>query len=192
MGKTIGHIVVKNKKDIMPEAQYYASVNVDRRENPFGDYHGNMHILEDHEIFKDYESAQEYVDDRALKGFYDDYAVRFYDTDAVKKTKKIESIETRIKINQGKEQEYEKEHSVKTQKSAKIGCKNCGSTITKSYLRSERCPVCSHDLRADYIIERLKKFRSDEQKLLKEIREERQRLIGKAPVKWLVRVEVHS
>lgn len=150
-----------------------------------------MTILKNHPICKDFEEAVEVCDKYSAGGFYSDYAVRFYDTDAVKESKKVENLKARISELRIKQSEYGNTHSVKLQKAAKIGCKKCGSSIAKNYLKSERCPVCGNDLRAEYILERLRKFDADINKIEKDIRVEKQKQASKAPVKWCVKVSVH-
>lgn len=191
MGHAIDYLVCDKENQIMGAAKSYAAANVDRQENPDGHYHGNMTVLKSHPICKDYEEAVEVCDRYASRGFYADYAVRFYDTRKVKKTKKIENLEQKVQDLHKKKVEYSMQHSVKMQKAAKIGCKKCGSSIAKDYLRTERCPVCGNELRADYILERLEKYDADIAKVNKDIRLEKQKSANKAPVRWCVKVEVH-
>ncbi len=191
MGHAISYGVVVKKEHIMRACEEYAARNVDRGENPSGSYHGSMSILENEPIKSNYDEACDFLDKKSSGGFYDDYAVRFYDTSAAKSTKKIESLIERKKAQFAKQLEYADAHSVTKHKSKQIGCENCGSKITISYLRSERCPVCGKDLRASYIIDRLKKFDTDIKALEKEIENEKKKQVSKLPVKWCYKVEVH-
>ena len=83
-------------------------------------------------------------------------------------------------------EEVQREH-----KSAFVGCPKCESKLATKYLRSERCPLCSTELRAEYIINRLNKYDEDykemELKYQKMIKERK----GKCKTKWLFKVEVH-
>lgn len=191
MGHAINYGVCDKKSQIMGECCEYAARNVDRGENPSGSYHGCMSILEHEPIKASYDDAVEFLRKKSEKGFYDDYAVRFYDTDAAKVTKKMENLEARKKDMYRKQMEYADAHSVTKHKSKQIGCDNCGSKITISYLRGERCPVCGKDLRAAYIIERLNKFTVDIKSLDNEIANEKKKQKEKCPVKWCYKVEVH-
>ena len=191
MGHAIDFLTVDKRGDIMAEACSYAFENVDRGENPSGSYHGDMTILDSAPICKDYEDAVSFLEKKARGTFYQDFAVRYYDTDRVKKTKKTENLEKRLSEMREKHLAYNDAHSVKMLSAALIGCKNCSSKIAKPFLRGNSCPVCGKDLRAGYILERLDKFVKDEAELNKAIRLEKQKAAAKAPVRWCFKVEVH-
>lgn len=191
MGYSIDFLVCDKKSQILPGCAEYTFTHVDRAENRSGNYHGNMRIREDYPICKDYLDAVEAINRMAGGRDYADFAVRFYDVGAVKKTKKLESLEKRHSEMVRKHVEYEAEHSVMMQKAVQIGCKTCGSKITKSYLKSESCPICGKDLRADCILKRLDKFYEDEKTLKALCRAEEQKSLSKAPIKWCYKVEVY-
>ena len=192
MGHAISFGVAGKKSDILSQCKEYAFNNVDRGENRYGDYHGNVTICESHPICKDYEDAVETIRRMARDTFYHDFAVRFYDTDSVTTSKKIQTQEARYKDSCAKAQAYENAHSVKNHKSSQIGCKKCGSKITISYLKREICPVCGSDLRAEYILEKLSTYAKEQKEIQAKIREEKQKAASKAPVKWCYKVEVHT
>ncbi len=192
MGGCISHLVCRRKEDILAGCEDFAFCNVDREENPSGSYHGNMNILTYEPVKADYDEACEFLDAKADGKFYQDYAVRFYNTDKVKKSKKVENLEERVKTMWTKRREYEAAHSVTLHKSELIGCKKCNSKLAIKYLRTEKCPVCCSDLRADYILERLDKFGRDIKDLEKQIRTEKQKAKEKAPIEWCFRVSVHT
>ncbi len=192
MGHTFTYLTCDKKSEILTECADYAWRNVDREENYSGSYHGNMTIRDSYPICKDYDDAVAAIEKMAEGTFYHDFAVRFYDTDKVKKTKKIEQLEKRLQEMRVKAAEYENAHSVKTHTSLQIGCRTCGSKLTISYLKSEQCPVCGKDLRAAYITERLEKFIVDQRNLSNEIVKEKRKLNDKAPVRWCFKVEVHN
>ena len=39
-----------------------------------------------------------------------------------------------------------------------IGCKKCGSKLSRKYLTGNYCPLCKNDLRSATVVERLKKL----------------------------------
>ena len=70
------------------------------------------------------------------------------DTEEIKNLRvKVEEIKERIK-------KFAEENSVKTFASKTIGCKKCGSSLAKDYLKSDICPLCGNDLRSPTTIER--------------------------------------
>ncbi len=191
MGHSINYLRVSKKEEILPRCEEYAFVNTDREENHFGSYHGNLHIREDVSIQDDYETACKKINEIVGEKSYYDVAVRYYDTNKAKKTKKIETLEQRISNLLDKKSEYIKEHSVTLQQATLIGCKNCGSKIAKKFLHSEFCPVCRKDLRSETVIKRITKFDEDCKSLRQTIAEEKRKKKTECPVMWAVKVEVH-
>ena len=76
-----------------------------------------------------------------------------------------------------------------------IGCKACGSKISKKHLHANHCPVCGKDLRPESTLERLKKMRDRIDGLNDEIHEEymvlQKKQIKHSVIKYLVKVEFH-
>lgn len=188
MGHAIEYITVDKKSEIMKAAEEYAHYNVDRGENPSGSYHGRMTIHND--VCESYQEAVRFIE-RHDRGFYDDHAVQYKDKSNLKPTKQMENLKVRMQKNVSDKNEYAEKHSVKNRKSEFAGCKKCGSKIATKYMRTDRCPVCGNDLRADYILERLKKYADDWEQMNKQYAELEKNQKGKCPTRWLVKVEVH-
>lgn len=142
-------------------------------------------------VFESYEKAEEYIQ-CIDKGDYDGYAVRYLDYSDIKKNSKIEEIEGKILETNDKKAEYIRSHSIKTQKSAYIGCSECGSKLNRECLRSEKCPVCYTDLRAESTLSRIasydKRIKDYQDALYKEKTKDKK----KAKEMWLVKFEYHS
>lgn len=189
MGHAIEYFSVSDRKEIMQTAEEFAYYNVDRQENPSGDYHGTMTIHDDI-ICESYEDAIAKIDSLD-RGFYDDHAVRYKDKSALKPTKQMEALKARMMKNIENGRGYADEHSVKRRKSEFAGCKKCGSKIAIKHMRTERCPVCGNDLRPEYVIERLKKYNVDLEKMRKQYAELEKNQKGKCPIRWAFKVEVH-
>ena len=68
-------------------------------------------------------------------------------------TEEIKTLRAKIADMQEKIKKYIEEHSVKTFSAKNIGCKKCGSSLAKDYLKSDVCPLCGNDLRAASTIE---------------------------------------
>lgn len=188
MGHAIDYITVEKKPDIMKAAQKYAYYNADPYENESRSYHGNMTIH--NQICDSYEDAMKFIE-RHDTGWYSDHAVQYKDKSALKPTKQMESLKERADKMAKDRAEYQEKHAIKNRKSEFAGCKKCGSKIAVKYMSGDKCPVCGNDLRAEYVIERVKKYNEDIYKLDKQYAELKSRQNGKCPIKWLVKVEVH-
>lgn len=181
---------VDKKSEVLPAAREFAYYNVDERENPSRSYHENMTFLKG--IRNSKEDAFEYLKQKAEGGFYDDYAIQFYDVDSVKPTKALQALEKRLEKLKSDFNEYRRNKQIENYyKSKLITCKRCESKIAISYLNDNNCPVCGKDLRADYILNRIKKYKSDIKSLERKIRDEKEKQTKKAKIKWAFKVEVH-
>lgn len=97
----------------------------------------------------------------------------------------------RMEKNRADCREYEDKHSVKNKKAEFVSCPECLSKIRRCRLRSERCPMCGKDLRADYILERIKKYDQDLNELSDKYNEIVKNRKEKCPIRWAFKVEVH-
>lgn len=68
-------------------------------------------------------------------------------------TEEIKVLRAKIADMQEKIKKYIEEHSVKTFSAKNIGCKKCGSSLAKEYLKSDICPLCGNDLRGQTTID---------------------------------------
>lgn len=188
MSHAVDYFTVEKRSEIIPSAEEYAFYNTDREENPCGSYHGNMTIHND--ICESYDDAMEFIE-KHDSGWYSDHAVQYKDKSELKPTKQMENLKARMHKNTDDRNEYQKKHSVRNRKAEFSRCEKCGSRIATGYMKSNRCPVCGHDMRAEYIIERLAKYDEDFKKMQQQYKELEKKQTGKCPIKWLVKVEVH-
>lgn len=189
MGHAIQYFTTEKKKEILSIAEEFAYYNVDRQENPTGSYHGRMTIHDDI-ICDSYNDAVSKID-MLDRGFYDDHAVRYKDKDSLPPTKSMQTLKERMNKNRADKKEYAEQHSVGNRKSAFVGCPKCESKLVTKYLRSERCPLCGSELRAEYIINRLNKYDEDYKKMELKYQKMVKERKGKCKTKWLFKVEVH-
>ena len=155
---------------------------------------GNIRWI-DH-VCQTYKEAVEYLKAHD-KGNYDQLAVKFKDARGIEiKSAKKTKIEQQLKTQKEKMLEYDKKHSLANLKSELISCPNCKSKLARKFLRTAGCPVCgAKDIRAEYIVEQLKKYREKistlEKELETEVEEIHKKLSKKAPTKWMVKIEYH-
>lgn len=141
-------------------------------------------------VFDTSEEAEAYIE-KVDRHDYDGIAVKFLDFTGVEDSKKIKEYRAKIAELVKKKDEYIREHSVRKQKAAFIGCQSCGSKLNKEKLRGERCPLCNTDLRAASTLERIASFDTRVKETDKKITQERLKWKSKAKVRWLVKYEYH-
>ena len=186
----------KDTQKMLSLCETITLMECDRRENPFGNYDNNFKVED--KIFDSKEDAQNYLEslDR-----YKDGAVMFRDFALNElKNKKIEDLEKRIEKNSSFKKEYFKKNELHNRKSKTVKCDCCGSILNIEYLTKDNkskhnCPLCQGEFFSPTVVERLKKFDTDELKLKKEIKKEQKKLIEKnikkAKILWMFKVDVH-
>ena len=189
MGHAINYITVNKRNEIWPAAEDFAFYNTDRGENPSGSYHGNLKI-HDSIMCECYDDAVAKIEELDT-GWYSDHAVQFKDKSALKPTKTMLALKAKAEKLNADKHAYIEAHSLKNRKSVFIGCKKCDSKLAVQYLKGNKCPLCGNELRADYIVERIKKFDADIKEADRQYNEMRNKQTGKCPARWLVKVEVH-
>ena len=157
-----------------------------------GDRYGTDRIsLLSTKPFDNENEAKNYINEMD-RDFYGGYAVKFYDYSKVKNTKKIDELKAKLDEISKKRDEYISTHHVKDFKASLIGCAKCGSKLSKQHLKSDKCPVCSADLRAESTLERIASFDNRIKEHQEKITQETQKQKDKAEIKWLVKFEYHS
>ena len=156
-----------------------------------GDGYGTERItFHSSTVCDDYESAAAFLNDRA-NGFYPGTAVQYYDVSGVV-SKKIQELLAKIGEVQDAKHEYIAAHSVTKFAADFIGCKQCGSKLSRAHLKNDICPVCRNDLRSATTLERIVRYDEKTKELQNKLRQERIKGKDKAAVRWLVRYEYHS
>lgn len=186
MGHSIQHFTfpVKTKRqEIIEECAEYANRN--------GDYANQIEGIRfkenmTYDCYEDAEKAIENMDN----GWYDNIAVKYKEVFHMKSAK-IKDLVRRIDETEKKKDAYAKAHDISTFKSQFIGCKKCGSKLSKDHLRGHLCPLCRNDLRSDTTINTLKGYEDKIKSLDKQILEEKKKQKDKAPEMWLVKIEYH-
>lgn len=175
------------KKDIARVLEVLDRIAYDPQES--SGYHGNM-TFHDGKVYDNEAEAMEAIgsyDD----GWYSDHAVLFKDCAAVKKTAAMRKKDEQIAAAREKACEINEKYRLPSGSTAYIGCKECGSKISRKHLRSCNCPVCGKDLRSNTDIARVEAALKRIQKLVDEYNEMEKKLKDKAPIRWLVKYEYH-
>ncbi|MCR5669646.1 MAG: hypothetical protein K6G10_01455 [Butyrivibrio sp.] len=192
-----------NRKSVQAELDHYAAME-DWQEGCTGLLQ-DIRWLDDREICESYDEAYYLINklDRSDydQGDYDQLAVRYYVTPPVKnssETKKAADARANAYNNYSALKEKVCSDFFNT-KSEYIGCKECGSKLSKKYLKEPKCPLCGRNLLSDTAMQRLMnahdKFVNAQKKEREEVKKAEQKAIKKAKnreVRWLVKIEYHT
>ena len=183
---------IDDKKKIISVCEKHTARNCDREENPSGSYSNSLSYLD--RIFDTEEECEEYLMDKVLKGFYNDYAARY--KMAPKPSAKLTKLQNRLETMRKAMFDYQSAQVPKktVQKSAYITCKGCGSKLSVQHLSESQstCPLCRHTLRSNTAIARIKKYEDDIKALEKDIRDEQKKLSAKSTkLLWAVGTDCH-
>ena len=88
-------------------------------------------------------------------------------------TEEIKTLVEKRDAAEARLNKYIEEHSVKTAQARTVGCKKCGSSLAREYLKNDLCPLCGNDLRGPSIIEGEASLRNRLAGLEKRIEKER-------------------
>jgi len=153
----------------------------------------NIRWLEDVNVCEDRNAAEAMIEIKDRNN-YDQLAVRYYQNelgqDLCNDEKHRELSDAVIKACNVYRTRADLIYP-KTYTAQFVGCKNCGSKLSVKYLKSNRCPLCGHDLRPDHIlkaIEAAHKKWDNAQKKLKDYENKK----SKKKVMWLVKIEYHT
>lgn len=177
------------KEDMMLE------VNQDLYENR-GAYEPTpqKYIFLQEEPLPDYEAAKEYLNSKELAHYYrmKNVAVRYYNTEKLKPTKKMEDLKRRIDETYEKLVSYKLDHSVVNFKAEYVGCPSCGSKVAKKYLKTDnRCPVCNSDMSSDTTKKTIKGYQDKIKALEKQLKELERKNTKKGEVYWLISAQLY-
>lgn len=173
-----------NRKAIMAEIAEHASQDGDG-------YSSRMTWHDNTKPFESEEKARAFID-AVDNGWYDDHAVRFIDYSGATETAKMKEYEAKVAELVKGEREYQQAHSVKTFQAEFIGCKSCGSKLSKKHLMGSICPLCRADLRSPTTLAKIKWYQDKITEYRQRIEAEKRKQKSKAKIKWLVKYEYHS
>ena len=178
---------VKQPRNLTKSDMIRVAVNYSRE----GDGYCSNLTLHENKIYDSRDQAQEAINGFD-NGWYDDHAVLFRDLDSVKESREIINIKERLKKTQVAKTEYIRANPVTNRSSEFIGCKNCGSKLSRTHLRANNCPLCGNDLRSPTVLSRIKAYDAKIDKLQSELTAAKLRQKDNADVCWLQKIEYHS
>ena len=106
--------------------------------------------------------------------------------DEVEDTEEVLAIIERIKTAEERLDAFIEKQSVRNFQAKNIGCRKCGSSIAREYLKNDICPVCGSDLRVQSVIDGEAQQRAkieESKKLLEQQREINRLKLGE--VLWM-------
>lgn len=144
-------------------------------------------------LFNSYDEARQYIEDHDSS--YAQMAVKYRSFPKLVKSKKYEDIKSRLSDFITKYNELNNAFHFRNHASAFIGCKKCGSKISRDYLRSNFCPICHCDLRPSSTLTRIQSLKDKVQELQNALKAEETKLQAKqiksSEIRWLIKIEYH-
>ncbi|WP_394969896.1 hypothetical protein [Candidatus Allofournierella merdipullorum] len=142
------------------------------------------------------DAAQQYIETHD-RGWYDCLAVRYREPIRGKESKAyLDLVKRRAKAADRYNKMYRELYAA-TVTAAFIGCKSCGSKLSREHLltrtRSNQCPLCGADLRPASTLEKIQKARDSMEEINKKMEQEACRMAKtNGTVRWLVKIEFHT
>lgn len=191
----MGHIIAYyDYPATMDKASIFAALDEQIEEG--GDWNSESHLSPIRWLktapCENRDEAEESIHDND-KGWYDCLAVQYKAPS--KKSKAYLDLEQRYQKACARYDRLNKQVYVTTVESAFIGCKNCGSKLSREYLLKERvpsnfCPVCHADLRSATTQERIKNASETKKEIQKKMKQEEARMAKRnKEIYWLIKVE---
>lgn len=149
----------------------------------------NIRWLESLGVCENYDEAEQCIKDHDRK-WYDQLAVRYYEPAKGFSDKKLEELKAKTSSLLDN---YHAKDCVWANglKSEYTRCKKCGSKIKREYIKTNRCPVCSADLRPETTLKAVQAAKERWEKAWKAV-DEYINKHAKKTVKWLVKIEYHT
>ena len=130
---------------------------------------------------------------RRLDNWINCLAVKFYDTHRVPETEKLKKLQAAKTAAYKKYNDLAFAFHFANAKSELIGCKCCGSKISRKYLKNNFCPVCHSDLRPETTLNRIDTLKAKADKLYDEVLNETTKIAKKSGnIRWLIKIEYHQ
>jgi len=163
--------------------------HADWQEGCSGLYH-DIRWLESEPVCADEEAARETIN-RRDRGNYDQLAVRYYEPEPIKNNKAFEAMLEKAKAAYSDYLTKDRALYPETLKAEFIGCKGCGSRLSRVHLKFNRCPVCHADLRPKSALNAVASAETKWRKANKAVDNYKRKHATKK-VMWLVKIEYHT
>lgn len=151
--------------------------------------------LDNVSVQDDYDEAKKYIETHD-KGWYDCLAVKYYDTSKLKPSANAKKLAESVASAQNAYNTLREKviSDFFGTKSEYIGCKECGSRLSKAYLKRPSCPLCGNSLLSETASNRLEKAKAKIAEYEKRRSEAVKKDAAKAKkdVRWLVKIEYHT
>lgn len=119
---------------------------------------------------------------------YDNLAVKYRETTV--SGKQYSALVEKLKKAKKELEEVNSKFHFRDAKADFIGCKTCGSKLSRKHLFTNKCPVCGFDLRPAYVQEKVKKLEEKAKKYQEDLKNLPLKPTGR--VSWLLKFEYHT
>ena len=177
-----------NRKEVQSELDSYVA-HEDWQEGCSGLYNG-IRWLDNQPICEDEDKATVMLN-RLDRGNYDNLAVRFYQAQPMKDNKTYRVLQEKASSALKAFREKDNVRYAESVTVEYIGCKACGSKLSRVHIKTNRCPLCGADLRSKTMKNAVDAAEAKWHKAEKAMKDyERQH--AKKRVMWMVKIEYHT
>ena len=178
-----------NRKRVQAELDNYVA-HEDWQEGCSG-LNSPIRWIENCGVLNSYDEALVYIKNHD-KGWYDSLAVRYREVGA-NKTASLKKAEEKADVAKKKWLDLDNKVHYADVKSDFIGCRHCGSKISRKYLDDNCCPVCDGDMRPQSTLDTIKRYQENVHKANVLLLEEQKKNLAKnSKTMWLVKIEYHT
>ena len=140
-------------------------------------------------ILNNYDEARLFLKEND-RGNFDNLAVRYMELPEGVTSVELESLRLQFEQAVKEQGNLERTDYIQSLKAEYIGCKGCGSKVSKKYIKFNKCPVCGYDLRSDSVKRKIAEAKNKVKEIQEQIKQEEQKLMGQdVNIKWLIKIE---
>ena len=141
-------------------------------------------------VCDDEEAARAEIN-RLDRGNYDNLAVKFYAAEPIKDSKAYTALQEKARAALEAFRAKDNVRYAETVTAEYIGCKTCGSKLSRVHIKTNRCPLCGADLRPKTTRDAIYAAEAKWRKAQRAVEDYRKQHAQKK-VMWLVKIEYHT
>lgn len=177
-----------NRESVKRELDSYVA-HEDWQEGCSGLYN-DIRWLDNEPICKDEDDVTVKLN-RLDRGNYDNLALRFYQAQPMKDSKTYKALQEKARAALEAFRKKDNVRYAETVTADFVGCKGCGSRLSRVHIRTNRCPLCGADLRSKTMRNAVDAAEAKWRKA-QQAAEDYVKQHAKKRVVWMVKIEYHT